>query len=368
VYLAEVGSSKGKRAVMKAVEALYEGAGVSKIIGERDLVAIKLHVGERHNTTHVKPQLIRAIVSKVKERGAQPFLTDTSTLYSGNRDNAVKHALLAHGHGFSVEGTGAPFIPVDGLTGNAEAEVLINGVIHEKVKVAREIKVADSLIVVSHATGHMGTGLGGCIKNLGMGLTSKAGKMRQHSSIRPEVITERCRNCKKCRRWCPVDAITQRDQRSLIMEDRCIGCGECLAVCRHDAIRYDFGVGSERLQRSMAEHAWGSIKDKAGKVFFINVLLEMTANCDCFPTPQSPIMEDIGVIGSFDPVAIDMATLDLTRERAGTDLARLSHPNLDPMIQILHAKELGMGSTEYLIKKIEWETEDRIERKAKRNP
>jgi len=351
VYLIQLQDGASAKEQAKAIGKLYETAGVSRCISKRDLVAIKVHVGEKGNTTHLKPEIVAELVRRIKKGRAFPFLTETATLYRGQRENAVKHILLAHGHGFSIEKVGAPFILADGLVGNTEAEVrLPQG---GSVKVAREILAADSLLVVSHATGHPGTGMGGCIKNLGMGLASRAGKMRQHSALMPEVIVERCENCGKCRKWCPTEAILEREGVSYILRERCIGCGECIAVCRFDAVKYDFGRESPELQRRMATHAMGVILGKKGKCFFFNVLMDMTKDCDCFNVPQKKILPDIGIAASSDPVALDKATLDLVSERAGADLGALSYPKLDPMVQILEAERLGMGSSRYELEVVE---------------
>jgi len=352
VYLVELEDRAPVRQQARAMGRLYEVAGVSSRISRQDLVAIKIHVGEKGNKTHVRPEMVRELVRRVKESRALPFLTETSTLYRGQRENAVKHLLLAHGHGFSIERVGAPFIMADGLVGNTEFDVEIGGELHRGVKIAREIMTADALLVVSHATGHMGTGLGCCIKNLGMGLASRMGKMRQHSVVMPEVDSGLCRFCKKCQRWCPVDAIGEREGVSYIMGERCIGCGECIAVCRFGAIRYDYGKESRELQKSMAEYAFGAVKDKKGKCFFFNVLVDMTKDCDCLGSEQPKILKDIGILASEDPVAVDMATLDLTRGQSGSDLSALSYPELDPLIQLRHGERLGMGTTHYSLEQI----------------
>jgi uncharacterized Fe-S center protein len=340
------------KTLASAVRKLFEESKGLRIISRGDLLAIKVHVGEKGNITHVRPEPVAEIVKMSKKAGALPFLTETSTLYKGERENAVKHILLAHAHGFGIDSVGAPFIMADGIVGNTETEVAIEGKIHDRVKVAREVILADALIAISHATGHIGTGLGGCIKNLGMGLTSRMGKMRQHSAIHPKVIEVNCQNCKKCIKWCPEGAIIERNGKSFIIEQKCIGCGECLAVCRFDAIQYNFGTESSTLQKNMAEHALGCTKGKEGKAFFFNFLINMTKDCDCLGTKQKKIVPDIGILASDDPVAIDKATLDLTEEFYGKDLARLSYPNIDPMIQIRHGEAIGLGSLNYELVKI----------------
>ena len=216
VYFAKVTDGASVQEQVAALQKLYAVGELNQIVAKRDFVAIKFHVGEKHNTTHVKPELIKQVVDFAKAAGGQPFLTETSTLYKGERENAVKHIMHAQRHGFGIEQTGAPFIMADGLTGNTEFEIAIDGELHQSVKVAREVVGADSLIVVSHATGHPLTGFGACIKNIGMGLASRMGKMREHSAMKPEINTEKCRFCQKCIQWCPQDAIIEQGGKAFI--------------------------------------------------------------------------------------------------------------------------------------------------------
>lgn len=185
-----------------------------------------------------------------------------------------------------------------------------------------------------------------------MGLSSRCGKMRQHSSITPEVKAEKCENCGKCRKWCPTGAISEHDGVSTIAQADCIGCGECIAVCRYGAVRYNYAIESAMLQKSMAEHAAGVIRHFGPKTVFLNVLTNMTRDCDCLSKRQKKAVADIGVIGSTDIVAIDQATKDLTAQAHGQDLAEKFHPDLDPTIQIKHAEKVGMGRREYRLKQV----------------
>jgi uncharacterized Fe-S center protein len=329
-----------------AMSRLYDAAAAEQIINAEDFVAIKIHVGEKNNTTHIKPELVKEVVDKVKTKGGHPFITETSTLYKGERENAVKHILHAHRHGFSIENLGAPFIPADGLAGNTEYEVEINGILHEKVKIAREVAAADAMIIVSHPTGHPMAGIGATLKNLGMGLASRLGKMRQHSSALP-LIGDECKFCQKCIKWCPQGAIVEKEGKAFIVAEKCIGCGECLAVCHFSAVTFNWDVESGFMQKSMAEHAYGAIVEKREKCFYFNVMIDMTADCDCFSVKQEKVMPDVGILASTDPVAIDVATLDLTAKVQGKTLAEVSHGELDARIQIEHAVKIGMGTEEY---------------------
>ena len=329
-----------------AMARALDASGFVKRLGKRDLVAIKLHVGEKNNTTHVKAELAAEAVRQIKLAKAEPFLTDTSTLYRGQRENAVRHALHAHAHGFSIAATGAPFIALDGLVGSYEREVQVGGEIAAEVKVAGEVFLADALLVLTHATGHIEAGIGAAIKNVGMGLSSRAGKMRQHSSIEPVIERGKCTNCGKCRKWCPKDAIAEREGESFIIREKCIGCGECIAVCRFGAVKFDYAKGSDYLQKCMAEHAAAVVRHFGAKTAYINVLADMTAECDCFNIDQKKAMPDIGVIAGNDVVALDQATLDLTARATGQSLAA-AHPRITPDIQIAHAAKMGMGTREY---------------------
>ena len=274
-------------------------------------------------------------------------MTETSTLYKGRRSNAVDHLIQAFDHGFAYENIGAPFILADGLSGNTEIEVQIEGIIFDRVSIAREVVFADSLIAVSHPTGHPEMALGAAIKNLGMGLSSRIGKLRQHSSVKPYVDAKACTLCRKCIQWCPVDAIVEKKEKAFILKEKCIGCGECLSVCNFDAIRYNWGVESADLQKRVAEHALGVILNKRGHCFFFNFLIDMTRGCDCYGDRQERNMPDVGILASPDPVAIDQATLDLTARRHERSIAKESEPGLDGTIQLEHAEKIGLGSRTY---------------------
>jgi len=352
VYFAPLKDGCSPEEQAERIKKVFDAAGAKKCISPGDFVAIKVHVGEKKNTTHLDPAAARAVVEKVKACKGLPFLTETSTLYKGERDNAVKHIIHAYRHGFGFEQVGAPFIMADGLAGNSEIEVPIAGELNHSVKIAREIRVADALMIVSHPTGHMSTALGACLKNLGMGLASRMGKMRQHSSMKPRVLLEKCRICGKCIEWCPEGSISRKEGAAYIDTEKCIGCGECLAVCRFGAVEYNWGQDSEFLQKQIAEHALGVITGREEKCFFINVMVNMTKDCDCQGKNQKKLIPDVGILGAFDPVAIDRATLDLTAERNGRNLAELSYRRLSSDIQLRHAEKIGLGTMEYKLKEI----------------
>ncbi len=331
----------------RAMQKILDHIDFNKLISHKDKVAVKTHVGELNNTTHISPDLIKIVVSKIIESDADPFLTETSTLYAGQRSDAITHLLHAYKHGFTYQKVGAPFIMADGLLGNAEIEVEIPGILYKKVNIARDAVLADALVMLSHPTGHIVAGFGAAIKNLGMGLCSKKGKLQQHSSIKPYIKEDRCTFCGKCITWCPEFAIVEKNEKAFIIEEKCTGCGECLSICKFGAVRFNWEIQSEELQKRMAEYALGVLQNKKEKSVFINVLTDMTKECDCMNIKQKPIIPDIGILASCDPVAIDQATLDLTRKRNGKDIGRISYENLNPEIQLEHAEKIGLGLRKY---------------------
>ncbi|MFP4498300.1 MAG: DUF362 domain-containing protein [Vulcanimicrobiota bacterium] len=347
VYFYKTGDNPEITDQEEAIQHICKEAGVAEKISKDEYVAVKLHVGDVNNTTHVRPGVVKSVVDEIRKKEAQVFLTETSTLYRGARENAVKHIMHAVEHGFSLQETGAPFIMADGLAGDSEIEVKINGEMFDSVLVAREARMADFLMIVSHMTGHIATGFGAAIKNLGMGLASRKGKLRQHSSIKPEIIYEKCVYCRKCEEWCPKDAISENEGKAWIDPDKCIGCGECLAVCRFGAVKFDWGAESDWMQKAMAEHALGVVVDK--KAFYFNVCVNMTKDCDCFTIDQKKMIPDIGILGSWDPVALDQASLDLTKNSGEKNLNQMAAENVNGNVQLEHAEKIGLGTRNYEI-------------------
>jgi uncharacterized Fe-S center protein len=352
VYFAELPPQSTPAQRLEATRRLLAACGLEEVVSPRDRTAVKIHVGEKHNTTHVAPQVVREVVEAVVRAGGSPFLTETSTLYKGERSNAIDHLRHAFAHGFTYEAVGAPFIMADGLTGSSEVEVPIQGELFQRVAVAREVLLADSLVAVTHATGHLGNGLGAAIKNLGMGLASRMGKLRQHASLKPAVDPGACTFCAKCRKWCPAEAIVERGGKAFIVSEVCIGCGECLAVCRFDAVRHDWGSDLGLLQRREAEHALGVIQDKRDKLLVLSYLTDMTKDCDCMAVSQKPLQPDLGLLACRDPVAADQAVLDLTRERFGASLAEAGWPAIDATVQLAHGEKIGLGSRAYRLQRV----------------
>jgi uncharacterized Fe-S center protein len=311
------------------IRRLFAGAGFGSCIRDRDLVAIKLHFGERGCDTHVSPVHVRQVVDLVRAEGGRPFLTDTATLYSGSRSNAVDHLATAIAHGFDYAVVGAPVIIADGLRGDHAAEVKVGRRHFGRVKIAGDIARADSMVVVSHFKGHMLAGFGGAIKNLAMGCAPVAGKREMHRADLL-VVPEKCRGCGTCVEVCPAGALALVEERAKLDPLLCIGC-----------------------------------EGKRGRAGFFNFLLNITPDCDCVPWSDAPLVPDIGILASRDPVAIDAASLDLVnrgKALSGTLLHAHHRPGEDKFtgtwehtrgdLQLSYAEECGLGERDYRIREI----------------
>ena len=343
VYFAPLPDKAPAHLVETKLKELLDATEFERHLPERDYVAVKTHFGEGASVTHVPPTFFKPLAERIKKAGNHPFLTETSTLYKGDRGDAVAHMLLAHRHGFTVDATGMPVIMADGLKGDYEYEVDIGADL--KVAVAGMLRKVNALVCVSHPTGHIALGFGGTLKNLGMGLSSRKGKLVQHSSMKPRVNADLCTGCGRCVAWCPAHCIALADKKAHINETLCIGCGECLVECRYDAILYNWEVESAQIQKSTAEYACGAVNGK--QCFFINYALNFTKDCDCFGTVKTPLIPDLGLFTSTDPVAIDEACITLIEQRSGKALQELAGHGLDPRIQTRRGEELGMGSRRY---------------------
>ena len=330
-------------------QLLFKQANLARVVAEKDLIAIKMHFGEHGNVTHLRPEHVRGFVDCVKELGGRPFLAETQTLYMGRRSNAVDHMILASEHGFTPDNVGAPVIMADGLFGNSELTVPTPGADEKDVALAADIVRAQGMLVVTHVTGHGGAGLGGTIKNVGMGCASRKGKMLQHSNIQPSIDPEKCTLCKVCMEWCPANSISEDDSlnAAVIDEETCIGCGECLTVCRFGAVRFNWGVGSADMQRKMAAHTWGLHRQKRGRIAYVSYMVNMTNECDCFGQKHEVVVPDVGILASFDPIAVDQATLDLFEKHAGASLRKKYHPQIDPTVALKYGEQIGLGSRTY---------------------
>jgi len=349
-----------KENLLKKLDRLLDAGGLGKKIKKRDLTAIKLHFGELGNTAFIRPVYIRQIVGAIKRAGGIPFLTDANTLYAGTRGDAPHHLSTAIVNGFDYAVVGAPLIIADGLRGRTETAVEINQKHFRNVYIASEILQTDTLVSVAHFKGHELAGFGGAIKNIGMGCASRRGKMEQHSDVAPSVKKKKCVGCAACAEHCVQSAIEMINNKAEINPERCIGCGECILICESEAIQIQWNQSIPVFLERMVEYTFGVLKSKGEKAFFINFINNVSPACDCLPYNDVPIVRDIGIVASTDPVAIDQASVDLvngepalpgcclnTHHEAGADKFRGVYPKVDWPLQLEYAEKLGMGRREY---------------------
>ncbi len=359
VYFADMRAGMRENLFVK-LERLVELAGLESIIAQGDLTAIKLHFGEKGGHAYIRPTFVRRIVDQIKACGGKPFLTDSSTLYPGQRKEAVSALSCAIENGFAYAVVNAPLVMSDGLRGHSSRRVSVDGELLNTVDIGLEILEADGLITLSHFKCHELTGFGGAIKNLAMGCSSREGKMEQHSTVAPEVSTADCTGCGVCLDACAHEAIQLIEGLAQIDQTACTGCGRCISVCELQAIRIQWNEEAPLVMKKMAEYALGAVSGKEGKQLYINFITQVSPACDCYGHSDAPIVPDIGILASTDPVALDQACADLVNQAQGLpdtamsaghepggDKFRGVHPNIDWAITLHHAEKVGLGSRSY---------------------
>ncbi|MBU1185337.1 MAG: DUF362 domain-containing protein [Acidobacteria bacterium] len=346
VFLIEASKKLPEAELSRRIGLVYQRLGPENLIEKGDLTAVKIHFGEQGTTGYIKPAWLTAVVDDLKKRKVRAFWTDTNTLYVGRRSNAVEHLQLAQGHGFSLERTRLPVLIADGLIGRDGLEFSVDLPRVKTAKIARAFAEADAFVCLSHFTGHILTGFGAALKNLGMGCASRQGKLEQHSDVHPWIDSEKCIKCLRCLPGCPTGALQELEESVAIQDEHCIGCGECLVLCQTDAVRMQWDREESRVQEKMAEYGLSVHRLFKGKALYINVILDITKDCDCMSQNSHKIAEDIGIAGSLDPVALDQASVDLVLKKCEADVLREANPP-DWRHQLEHAEKIGLGSRSY---------------------
>jgi len=367
VYFTDFRAKPGLNIPQK-LKMLIKKAGIENIDFENKFVAIKIHFGEPGNLAFLRPNYAKAVVDVIKKLGGKPFLTDCNTLYVGRRKNALDHIEAAFENGFTPLSTGCQVIIADGLKGTNERLVKIDGEYVKEAKIGSEIMDADIIISLNHFKGHESTGFGGAIKNLGMGCGSRAGKMEMHYNGKPKVIESMCKKCKICTRICAHDAISYDSKTRIAKIDhiKCVGCGRCIGICNFDAIKPCDSSANDLLNKKMAEYALAVVKDRPQ--FHINIICDVSPYCDCHAENDAPIVPDVGMLASFDSVALDKACADLVNKETafsnsnlgdniskhitGKDNFHINHPETNWESQIEHGEKIGLGKSDYELIKI----------------
>ena len=264
---------------------------------EKDLpgkVAVKVHSGEEGNQNYLHPEFMRKIVEKVNGT-----IVECNTAYEGERNNTEKHKKLIENHGWTK------YFNVDIMDAEGNDVVLSipNGKVIKENYVGKNIANYDSMLVVSHFKGHPMGGYGGALKQLSIGCASSEGKTWIHSAGR------------------------EKDQTQL----------------------WDNLPEQDKFLESMADSASSVVEYFKNKIAFINIMCNMSVDCDCCAVAEDPCMKDIGILASLDPIAIDQACIDLVKNSndEGKEhlLERINSRNGTHTIDA--AAELGFGTKEY---------------------
>jgi len=355
--------AKPSQNLLKKLDTLIIKSGINKIDFHKKIVAIKIHFGEPGNLSYLRPNYAARIVRMLKAKESIPFLTDCNTLYYGRRSNAPSHLEVAFENGFNPLTTDCPVIIGDGIRGSDFAEIPLNMEYCTSAKIGSSIAASDIIISMNHFKGHEMTGFGGALKNLGMGCASVGGKLFLHSGASPEIYEKNCTGCKVCEKNCAYDAIkVGKDKIAHINYTRCVGCGQCVAVCQYDSARVIWQSSSEIVSKRVAEYSYAVVKDKPA--FHINFMMNISPDCDCWGYNDYPLVPDIGIAASFDPVGLDKACADMVMaapalpgskiridhshsDLKGEDKFKLAHPDTFWQAGLEHAEKIGLGSTDY---------------------
>jgi len=321
--------------------------GAFKIIKENTFSGIKIHFGEEGNAGYIRPGFVKPVVEEIKSLKAFPFLTDANTIYVGQRADAVHHATVAEQHGFNIANCGCPVIIADGLRGNSGVNVQVGLKHFQKVSVSNAVHYCDSLVLMSHFKGHEITGFGGALKNAGMGCATRAGKYAMHDRLYPKNDPSKCTGCGSCVKWCAEGALTLKGKAIGFDQSKCVGCGECILSCKSGVFHMPWDENAEAAQEKIMEYAYGALKNKPH--FSINFVNFITKFCDCYPTREKPLMDDIGIFVGADPVAVDQACADAVNNKFGSDLVKHIFPGINWEAGLDYAQKLGLGKRSYQI-------------------
>jgi len=363
VYFTDLRTKPGVNLLDK-VEKLIRKAGIEQIDFKNKFVAIKIHFGEPGNLAYIRPNYASKVVKLIKDLGGMPFLTDSNTLYTGRRANAIEHLEAAYENGFNPLSVDCHIMIADGLKGTDYREVEINKKHCKTAKIGTAIADADIIISMNHFKGHEMTGFGGALKNLGMGSGSRGGKLEMHSASKPIIVEENCVSCMQCIKNCAQVAIEFNEKRKATIDyDKCVGCGQCVAVCQFDSAQVIWNQSADTANEKIAEYTYAVVNEKPN--FHINFIMNVSPNCDCWDSNDVPIVPDLGIMASYDLVALDKASIDMVNNapvakgsmleervteshdhKVGDKIHHI-HPNTDWRVGLNYAEEIGLGHQDY---------------------
>ncbi len=366
VYFSDFRTTAFGEGLPHKLQKLCRAAGIGNIDMDGKFVAIKMHFGEMGNLSYLRPNYAKVVADLVRELGGKPFLTDCNTMYPGSRKNALEHLACAWENGFTPLSAGCPILIADGLKGTDDVAVPVAGGEYiREAKIGRAIMDADVFISLTHFKGHEITGFGGTIKNIGMGCGSRAGKKDQHANGQPTIDPALCRGCRRCERECANNGL-QFDasaRKMTINTANCVGCGRCLGACNFDAISFADRTAARDLNYRMAEYTKAVVDGRPN--FHISLVLDISPNCDCHCENDAPILPDIGMFASFDPLALDQACVDACLAAEPLPNSQLSDnmhsaafvdhhdhfqnnaPETEWKSCLEHAEKIGLGTRSY---------------------
>lgn len=377
--------AKAGDSILAKFDRLIEKAGIDQIDFKDKFVAVKVHFGEVGNMAFLRHQYAKVLCDHIKARGGKPFLTDCNTLYVGYRNNALNHLDAAFINGYNPLSTGVHTIIADGLRGTDEREIPVAGGEYVKeAKIGAAVAEADIIVSLTHFKGHVNAGFGGALKNIGMGCGSKKGKMEMHSSGTPRIDGGKCIGCGMCVDHCANDGVHVVDGIAAIDEEHCVGCGFCIAYCPAGAIMTKWDEAKPVMNKKIAEYTKAVLDGKPS--FHISLVLDVSPDCDCERHNDVPVIPNVGMFASFDPVALDQACVDAANRQPviqgsladpqakgasasdhmegaraipeqayaehavgddGRDVFKMVHPDTDWAAGLDHAVKLGIGTREY---------------------
>lgn len=340
VYFKSIKSNTSLEEIQKLSKELLTTLIEKENITLQKTIPLKVHFGEKGNTTFIKSANFLGIIDFLKERAIASSYMETSVLYGGQRFKWDVHLQTALSHGFNQ----LPIIFADGEQGEEYVEVSINQKHFTSCKIGSKFLDYQQLIVISHFKGHQLAGFGGAIKQLAMGHASKGGKLAMHMGIKPHIINRKCVECHACQKRCNEAAITI-GKKSFIDHTKCVGCGACVSACPEKAISIFTLEGivngllkGNDFREKIVEYAYAAQLHKTN--IYINFAMNITKGCDCEPKKMKPIMEDVGIFVSTDPVAIDKACYDMIKAKGKT---------FKGLKQLAYAEKIGVGSQQYVL-------------------
>jgi hypothetical protein len=293
-------------------------------------------MGEIRNKHFLKPDFAKVVIDALKNVNAKPYLYDTTVAYPGLRSTKKGYEKLARIHGFTKKKVGC-----DVVIDDIGVMVKISGRDYE---VANHISNSTHIFGLTHLKGHIQSGMGGAIKNFGMGCVTKETKRNIHHGSKPFFQKDACNYCGVCAELCPFNALNVNNNKWNYSSSKCFGCGVCVDACESKALTYK----DADFQLLLSSAAKACVQNKS--VIYLNELKRISKSCDCDPTHNPIICPDIGYLVSDDIVAIDKASLDLINDVKGNIFKKENKVN--PYKQIYFGEEIDLGSSSYQLIKL----------------